>query len=45
MRRSQIDSAEADYHRRMEYLVGTGKKADIVARPIAFGVLQVLEEG
>ncbi|RME60946.1 helicase [Candidatus Parcubacteria bacterium] len=45
MRRSQIDSAEADYGRRMEYLVDAGKKADIVARPIAFGVLQVLGEG
>lgn len=41
MRRSQIKSAESDYQRRMEYLIEAGNKADIVASPIAFGILRV----
>ena len=41
MRQSQIDTAEADYARRMDELDGAGKKADIIARPVAFGMLNV----
>ena len=41
MRQSQIDNAEADYTRRMQELDSAGEKADILARPVAFGVLQV----
>lgn len=41
MRQSQIDTAEADYARRMNDLNGASDKADILARPVAFGVIDV----
>lgn len=44
MRQAQIDTAEADYGRRMDELSGAGDKADILARPVAFGVIEVSKE-
>ena len=44
MRQSQIDSAEADYARRIKELDSAMEKADIIAEPVAYGVLNI-EEG
>lgn len=41
MRRSQIASAEADYARRMQELDIALERADIVAGPVAYGVIHV----
>jgi len=41
MRQSQIDSAEADYERRIQELDIAMERADITAQPVAYGVLQV----
>ena len=44
MRRSQIDSAEADYARHMQDLNIAMEKADIIAEAVAYGVLMVENE-
>lgn len=41
MRQSQLDSAEADYKRRVQELDDVRQKADITAEPVAYGVLNV----
>jgi len=41
MRQSQIDSAEADYARRIQELDIAIERADITAQPVAYGVIQV----
>ena len=41
MRRSQIDAAQADYERRVEELDKALERADIIAEPVAYGVLVV----
>ena len=41
MRRSQIDTAQADYERRIEELNRAMEKSDIIAEPVAYGVLIV----
>ena len=43
MRQSQIDSAEADYARRIEELDRAIERADVVHEPVAYGVLIVEE--
>ena len=44
MRSSQIDSANADYQRRVQELDAAIGRADIIASPVAYGFLDV-EEG
>lgn len=44
MRRSQIDGANADFDRRMSDLDAALDRADVIAEPVAYGVLEV-EEG
>lgn len=39
MRRSQIDAAQADYERRVQELDRAMERADIIAEPVAYGVL------
>ncbi|MDZ7759485.1 MAG: Swt1 family HEPN domain-containing protein [Desulfovermiculus sp.] len=41
MRQSQIDAAEADYARRSQELDISAERADIVAEPVAYGVIQI----
>ena len=41
MRRSQIETAEADYERRVQELAESLERADIIAEPVAYGVLTV----
>ncbi len=41
MRRSQIDNAEADYKRRIKELDDALKKTDIIASPVAYGLIYV----
>ena len=41
MRRSQIASAEADYARRIQELDIAIERADIIAQPVAFGILKI----
>ena len=41
MRRSQISRAEADYNRRVEELDRAEEKVDIVAEPVAYGILNI----
>jgi hypothetical protein len=41
MRRSQITSAEADYARRIQELDIAIERADIIAQPVAFGILKI----
>ena len=43
MRKSQIDSAEADYARRIQELDRAIERADVVHEPVAYGVL-IIEE-
>lgn len=43
MRRSQIDAAQADYERRVQELDRAPERADIIAEPVAYGVLEVEE--
>ena len=43
MRRSQIGRAEADYNRRIEELDKAGENVDIVAEPVAYGILNIEE--
>ena len=44
MRKSQFDSAEADYARRLDELGRAEQQADITAHPVAFGVM-IVESG
>ena len=44
MRQAQMASAEADYARRTQELDIAAERADIIAEPVAYGVLQILEE-
>jgi hypothetical protein len=44
MRRSQIASAEADYSKQIQELDIALERADIIAGPVAYGVIDVLEE-
>ena len=41
MRRSQIETAEADYERRVQELDRAMERADILAEPVAYGVLLI----
>ena len=41
MKQSQIDSAEADYNRRIRELNDAMERAEITAKPVAYGVLEV----
>jgi len=41
MRQSQLDSANADYERRVHELKQAITQADITAQPVAYGVIQV----
>lgn len=44
MRRSQLATAEADYARRMQELEGVADRADIIAEPVAYGILDIKGE-
>ena len=41
MRRSQIETAEADYERRVQELDRAMERADVLAEPVAYGVLTI----
>ena len=41
MRRSQIETAEVDYERRVQELDKAMERADIIAEPVAYGILDV----
>lgn len=43
MRQSQIDTAEADYARRLQELDIAMERTDITAQPVAYGVIHILE--
>ncbi len=43
MRQSQIDAAKADYERRIQDLDSAMERGDIVAEPVAYGVLTIEE--
>lgn len=43
MRRSQIGAAQADYERRVQELGRAMERADIIAEPVAYGILDVKE--
>ena len=45
MRRSQIATAEADYTRRIQELETAMEKADIIAEPVAYGVIELQGKG
>ena len=45
MRQSQIGRAEADYNRRVEELDKAEEKIDIVAEPVAYGIIELQGEG
>ena len=45
MRRSQIAAAEADYTRRIEELKTAMGKTDIIAEPVAYGIIELQERG
>ena len=45
MRRSQIATAEADYTRRIQELETAIDKADIIAEPVAYGVIELQGKG
>ena len=42
MRQSQIATAEANYTRRIQELETAMEKADIIAEPVAYGVIELL---
>ena len=44
MRRAQIDAAEADYARHLQQLDIAAEQADVIASPVAYGVIRVTEE-
>ena len=41
MRRSQLETAEADYERRIQELERAMEGVDIIAEPVAYGILVV----
>ena len=41
MRRSQIAAAEADYKRRTQELDSAMERADVIAEPVAYGILNI----
>ena len=41
MRQSQIDTAEADYARRIQELDIAIERADIIAQPVAYGIIHI----
>jgi len=41
MRQSQIDAAEADYARRIQELDIAMERADVIAGPVAYGIIKV----
>ena len=41
MRRSQIETAEADYQRRIQELDRAMERVDIITEPVAYGVLRI----
>lgn len=43
MRRSQIDTAQADYERHVQELDRAAERADIIAKPVAYGVLVIVD--
>ena len=43
MRQSQIKSATADYNRRIQELDNAMEKADVIAEPVAYGILTIEE--
>ena len=43
MRQSQIAAAEADYERRVQELDAAMERTDIIAEPVAYGVIELLE--
>ena len=45
MRRSQIGRAEADYNRRIDELDRAEEKVDIVAEPVAYGIIELQGKG
>ena len=45
MRQSQIGRAEADYNRRVKELDKAEEKIDIVAEPVAYGIIELQGEG
>ena len=45
MRQSHIDSADGDYARRIEDFDRAMKRADIIAEPVAYGILNIGEQG
>ncbi len=45
MRRSQIATAEADYERHIHELETSMEKADIIAEPVAYGVIELQGKG
>ena len=45
MRQSQIAAAEADYTRRIQELETAMEKADIIAEPVAYGVIELQGKG
>ena len=45
MRRSQIATAEADYTRHIQELETAMGKADIIAEPVAYGVIELQGKG
>ena len=44
MRQSQIITAEADYARHIQDLDIALERADVIAEPVAYGVIQIMEE-
>lgn len=44
MRTSQIENAERDYARRLQELGKAEQKADVMAQPVAFGVVRIVGE-
>ena len=44
MRRSQIAAAEADYARRIQEMDIALERADIVAGPVAYGVIKITKD-
>ena len=43
MRQSQISSAEADYNRHIRELNDAMQKMDVIAEPVAYGILTIVE--
>ena len=43
MRQSQIATAEADYARRIQELDIAMERADLIAEPVAYGILEIFK--